>query len=57
MPFPLESTLAKDGAHYSKASADWGMKVVVDGHLITGQNPASSTEATIQLLNHLGKGY
>ncbi|KAL2170442.1 hypothetical protein VTG60DRAFT_4822 [Thermothelomyces hinnuleus] len=46
MPFLLEDRLREvvgsEGA-FEKADANWGEKVVVDGKLITGQNPASAT--------------
>ncbi|AEO60895.1 hypothetical protein MYCTH_2310610 [Thermothelomyces thermophilus ATCC 42464] len=46
VPFLLEDRLRElvgsEGA-FEKADADWGEKVVVDGKLITGQNPASAT--------------
>ena len=42
MPFSLEDELQKSGAKYIKASEKWEEKVVVDGQIITGQNPASS---------------
>jgi putative intracellular protease/amidase len=48
VPFLLEEELKKLGAHYSKG-ADWASYAEEDGHLITGQNPASS-EAVAQLL-------
>ncbi|WP_285447474.1 type 1 glutamine amidotransferase domain-containing protein [Xanthomonas sp. LMC-A-07] len=41
VPFDLESALREEGALYS-AGADWQPHVVVDGTLITGQNPASA---------------
>lgn len=47
-PFLLESKLISLGALYSKA-AEFTSNVVVDGNIITGQNPASSVE-TAQLL-------
>lgn len=40
VPFLLESALREDGAEYSSADV-WQEKVVVDGKLMTGQNPAS----------------
>lgn len=52
VPFLVETELKKLGAHYSK-TADWGVYVVQDGLLITGQNPASSegvAEKMIELL-------
>ncbi|KAG9002740.1 hypothetical protein FRB94_003660 [Tulasnella sp. JGI-2019a] len=42
VPFLLEDRITSDGGTYEKADAPWGEKVVVDGHLITGQNPASA---------------
>lgn len=41
VPFLLASTLAERGAHHLPAS-DWTAKVVVDGNLVTGQNPQSA---------------
>ncbi|KAK4126482.1 class I glutamine amidotransferase-like protein [Parathielavia appendiculata] len=45
MPFLLEDRLweavGQEGG-YEKATEPWGEKVVVDGKLITGQNPASA---------------
>ncbi|AEA65112.1 type 1 glutamine amidotransferase domain-containing protein [Burkholderia gladioli] len=42
VPFLLEDALRLAGAEYSSA-APWQVKAVVDGQLITGQNPASGT--------------
>lgn len=53
VPFLVEDMLKQNGANYSKAD-DWQSYVVSDGHLITGQNPASSEAAAIILLKHLG---
>ncbi|MFA7361459.1 MAG: type 1 glutamine amidotransferase domain-containing protein [Candidatus Kapaibacterium sp.] len=50
VPFLLEDEMKKLNAHYSKGP-DWGSYVKKDGLLITGQNPASSEEAAIILLN------
>ena len=41
VPFLLESTLIERGALHQGA-ANWADKVVVDGRLITGQNPQSA---------------
>ncbi len=41
MPFLLETALIEKGANYSKAAL-WAKHVMVDGHLVTGQNPASA---------------
>ncbi|MCC6073682.1 type 1 glutamine amidotransferase domain-containing protein [Pseudomonas sp. GCM10022188] len=54
VPFLVEDMLKAHGGHYSKA-ADWQSHVVVDGLLVTGQNPASSdasAEALLKLLGH-----
>ena len=53
VPFLLEDMLAANGATYEKGD-DWGSFVVVDGKLVTGQNPGSS-EATAQALLDLLK--
>jgi len=42
VPFLLEDKLKEVGARFVKAEEPWGVKVVVDGKLITGQNPASA---------------
>lgn len=50
VPFELETALRNEGASYFSADA-WTPKVVVDGRLITGQNPASGgpmAEAVLQ---------
>ena len=49
VPFLLEDMLREKGAIYEKGD-DWGEKVVVDGKLVTGQNPASSEAAARELL-------
>lgn len=43
-PWLLESRLRAGGAQFESGPA-WGSHVVVDGNLITGQNPASSEAA------------
>ncbi|MGX5218734.1 type 1 glutamine amidotransferase domain-containing protein [Pseudomonas segetis] len=52
VPFLVEDMLQANGGIYSK-SADWESYVVGDGHLITGQNPASSEATAEALLNLL----
>lgn len=55
VPFLVEDELKRLGAHFEK-KPNWQSFVVVDGHLITGQNPASSTAGAQALLKaHLGK--
>ncbi|TCD29669.1 type 1 glutamine amidotransferase domain-containing protein [Pedobacter psychrodurus] len=49
VPFLVEDMLVKNGGHYSKI-ADWNPYAVVDGLLITGQNPASSEKVAEELL-------
>ncbi|KAF8812390.1 ThiJ/PfpI [Phlegmacium glaucopus] len=43
IPFLLENKITQLGGKYEKADELWEAKVVVDGRLITGQNPASAT--------------
>lgn len=49
VPFLVEDELISLGAVFSKVK-DWGVHTVVDGRLITGQNPASSAEAAEALV-------
>jgi putative intracellular protease/amidase len=49
VPFLVEDELKRLGGRYEKV-ADWQSLAIVDGHLITGQNPASSTAAAQALL-------
>lgn len=49
VPFLVEDMLRANGGDYKKGE-DWGSFVVVDGKLVTGQNPASSEEAAHKLL-------
>ncbi|MBB6228203.1 putative intracellular protease/amidase [Polymorphobacter multimanifer] len=52
VPFLLEDMLVAKGGDYRKG-ADWESFVVVDGKLVTGQNPASSAEAAERVLGLL----
>ncbi|TDH29027.1 type 1 glutamine amidotransferase domain-containing protein [Segetibacter sp. 3557_3] len=52
VPFLLEDELKSKGADYSKKE-EWASYAVVDGQLITGQNPASSEEVAENLLKVL----
>ena len=52
VPFLVEDELMRLGAVFEKV-ADWQPFSIVDGRLITGQNPASSTAAAEALLNLL----
>lgn len=52
VPFLVEDMLTQNGGIYSK-TGDWGVHVVRDGLLITGQNPASSSAAATALVEAL----
>lgn len=52
VPFLVEDMLVKSGGKYTKTE-DWGVRVVRDGLLITGQNPASSGPAAQELVKLL----
>ncbi|MEY9167677.1 putative intracellular protease/amidase [Sinorhizobium fredii] len=52
VPFLVEDELKRLGGRFEKA-ADWADFTVVDGRLITGQNPSSSTSAAKELLKLL----
>jgi putative intracellular protease/amidase len=53
VPFLVQDMLAEKGGLYEKGQ-DWSSHVVVDGKLVTGQNPASSAAAARELLRLLG---
>jgi putative cofactor-binding repeat protein len=53
VPFLVEDALKANGGRYSRAD-DWASHAVVDGNLITGQNPASSEATARALLDRLG---
>jgi putative intracellular protease/amidase len=58
VPFLIESTLKGQGGRYERAPM-WQAHVVRDGHLVTGQNPASSkgtAEETLAALKRSGDG-
>ena len=52
VPFLVEDELMRLGAIFEKV-ANWQPFAIVDGRLITGQNPASSTVAAQNLMNLL----
>lgn len=56
VPFLVEDELKRLGGRFEKAP-NWQSFVVVDGHLITGQNPASSTAVAQTLLKSLSNAY
>ncbi len=49
VPFLVEDEMMNLGAIFSKVK-DWGVHIVTDGQLITGQNPASSGPAAQALM-------
>lgn len=54
MPFMLESKLVEQGATF-EAKENWANHVVVDGNLITGQNPNGSASIADAIIKHLEK--
>lgn len=55
VPFNLEKSLKERGVIYDKAFVPMTSKVVVDGNLITGQNPFSSKEMAKAVSRELEK--
>ncbi|QLC64843.1 type 1 glutamine amidotransferase domain-containing protein [Flavobacterium sp. LPB0248] len=55
VPFNLEEALKERGSDYEKAFIPMTSKVVVDGNLITGQNPFSSKEMAKVVIKELKK--
>lgn len=51
VPFMLETTLRERGCEFSQAG-NWQPYVVVDGRLVTGQNPASTSGVAKAVLEH-----
>lgn len=52
VPFLVEDELKRLGGIYEKGP-DWSVYTIVDGRLITGQNPASSGPAAMELVKLL----
>ncbi|GHJ39055.1 type 1 glutamine amidotransferase domain-containing protein [Streptomyces sp. TS71-3] len=52
-PWLLESRLRAAGARFV-AGAPWSSHVVVDGNLVTGQNPGSAREAAQAIVKEIG---
>jgi putative intracellular protease/amidase len=50
VPFLVEDELRRLGGNFEKV-ADWQSFAIIDGRLITGQNPASSTESAKALMS------
>lgn len=53
VPYDLEALLKERGADYEKALVPMISKVVVDGNLMTGQDPFSSKELAEIVMQHL----
>lgn len=56
MPYNAEQEMKKRGALYEKALLPFVSKVVVDGRLVTGQNPTSAKATARQVAVMLQKG-
>ncbi len=54
VPYNLEENLRAKGMHYSRAFLPLRKHVVVDGMLVTGQNPNSATKTAQRALEALG---
>lgn len=52
IPFLLESRLKEQGAVFV-GQADWSEHLIVDGDLITGQNPRSSERLAKEMIKKL----
>ncbi|MCO4754496.1 MAG: type 1 glutamine amidotransferase domain-containing protein, partial [Bacteriovoracaceae bacterium] len=52
VPFLLENKLKERGGKYEKRD-DWEAFSIVDGNLITGQNPASSKMVAEEIISHM----
>jgi putative intracellular protease/amidase len=55
VPFNLEDALRAEGAEFSSAAV-WQENVVVDGRLMTGQNPASGGALAKEIVKALREG-
>jgi len=53
VPFLTETELVAKGGTYQKASEPWGVFVVEDSKVITGQNPASAGKVADSLIESL----
>jgi len=50
IPFMLDKELAKQGAEFSR-TRPFELYVVADGHLVTGQNPASASGVALKMID------
>ena len=53
VPYNVEQLAQKYGAKFKKALLPFAKKVVVDGNLITGQNPASARKTALAVIEFL----
>jgi putative intracellular protease/amidase len=51
LPFLLQDKLTERGAHHVYGKS-WAENVVVDGRLITGQNPASAKKVATKIIEY-----
>ncbi|OWZ64826.1 hypothetical protein AYX15_03528 [Cryptococcus neoformans] len=49
LPFSLEDKIKELGGQYEEADQDWGVKVIWDQGILTGQNPASAGPLAVKL--------
>lgn len=49
IPYNVEAQMKERGAHYSKALLPFVSNAVVDGRLVTGQNPGSTRETAAKV--------
>jgi len=54
VPFLVEDELKRLGGHYEKVD-DWQAFSIIDGHLVTGQNPGSSAVTAQNILKLLNR--
>lgn len=54
VPYNSEEEMKKRGAKYEKALLPFTVKVVVDGQLVTGQNPQSAKATAERVAALLG---
>lgn len=55
VPYNVEEKAQERGANYDKALLPFVSHVVVDGNLITGQNPASTKDTALKIIEQLSK--
>jgi len=53
VPYNIEAEIQTRGAHYSKALLPFVSNVVVDGNLVTGQNPGSAKDTATKVAARL----